>query len=77
MESTKTGRENYQLVPFIFENHTIRAVVIKNDPWFVVRDVCDTLGLTNHRKAVGDLSESEKEVTTGYTPGGKRTWRRP
>jgi prophage antirepressor-like protein len=72
MESTKTGRENCQLVPFTFENHTVRTVVIENDPWFVAKDVCDTLGLTNHRKAVGDLPENEKGVTTGYTPGGKQ-----
>ncbi|MDR0760355.1 MAG: Bro-N domain-containing protein [Treponema sp.] len=73
MESTnKPGRENYQLVPFTFENHTVRTVVIENEPWFVAKDVCDTLGLTNHRKAVGDLPENEKGVTTGYTPGGKQ-----
>jgi prophage antirepressor-like protein len=73
MESAQTlKRENSQLVPFTFENHTVRTVVIENDPWFVAKDVCDTLGLTNHRKAVGDLPESEKGVTTGYTPGGKQ-----
>jgi prophage antirepressor-like protein len=72
MESTKTGRENYQLVPFTFENHAVRVVVIESEPWFVAKDVCDTLGLANHRKAVGDLPESEKGVTTGYTPGGKQ-----
>jgi prophage antirepressor-like protein len=73
MESIQTPeRENCQVVPFSFENHTVRAVVIENDPWFVAKDVCDTLGLTNHRKAVGDLPENEKGVTTGYTPGGKQ-----
>ncbi|MDR1176391.1 MAG: hypothetical protein LBK83_13095 [Treponema sp.] len=73
MESIQTSeRENNQLVPFAFENHTVRAVVVENDPWFVAKDVCDTLGLANHRKAVGDLPENEKGVTTGYTPGGKQ-----
>jgi prophage antirepressor-like protein len=73
MDTTQTiERENSQLVPFSFENHAVRVIVIENDPWFVAKDVCDTLGLINHRKAVGDLPENEKGVTTGYTPGGKQ-----
>ena len=38
--------------------------------WFVAKDVCDRLGLTNSRKALKPLDDDEKGVTSSYTPGG-------
>jgi prophage antirepressor-like protein len=72
MESTKAGRENYQLVPFNFENHTVRTVVIENDPWFVAKDVCDVLDIKQPTKALAVFPQSEKGVNTMHTPGGKQ-----
>jgi prophage antirepressor-like protein len=72
MESVQSGRENCQLVPFNFENHTVRAVVIENDPWFVAKDVCDVLDIKQPTKAVETFPGSEKGVNTIHTPGGKQ-----
>jgi prophage antirepressor-like protein len=72
MESNNTGRENSQLVPFTFENHAVRAVVIENDPWFVAKDVCDVLDIKQPAKAIAVFPQSEKGVNTIPTPGGKQ-----
>lgn len=47
-----------------------RYVMQKGEPYFIAKDVCDLLGLTNSRKAVKDMDDDEKGVTIGYTPGG-------
>jgi prophage antirepressor-like protein len=72
MNTSKTEWQNDQITPFTYEDRAVRTVLIDAEPWFIAKDVCDVLELTNHRKAVGDLPESEKGVTTGYTPGGKQ-----
>ena len=53
-----------QLSTFNFENHSIRALVINNEPWFVVKDLCDTLGITNPSKAILNLDDDEKMIST-------------
>jgi prophage antirepressor-like protein len=72
MKTSQTGRQNDQLTPFIDGDRAVRTVMIDDSPWFIAKDVCDILELTNHRKAIGNLPENEKGVTTGYTPGGKQ-----
>jgi prophage antirepressor-like protein len=59
MNTNKTERENNQLVPFSFENRTVRTVVIENEPWFVAKDVCDTLGLDQVTRALDSLDDDE------------------
>ena len=50
----------------------VRGVIKNGEPWFVAKDICDVLGLTNSRKATATLDEDEKEVTSSYTPGGQQ-----
>lgn len=53
-----------QIVPFSFENTTLRVVTGDNgEPLFVGKDLCDALGYTNHNKAMGDHC---KGVTKRY-----------
>ena len=52
---------------------TVRNVVIKGESWFVAKDVCDILGLTNSRKATAGLDDEEKCVTISDTPGGQQS----
>ena len=52
---------------------TVRNVVIKGEPWFVAKDVCDILKLTNSRKATAGLDDEEKGVTISDTPGGQQS----
>jgi prophage antirepressor-like protein len=36
-----------QVIPFNFENHAVRTVMIEQTPWLVARDVCDVLEIKN------------------------------
>ena len=53
-----------QLSTFNFENQSIRALVINNEPWFVAKDLCDTLGITNPSRAILNLDDDEKMIST-------------
>ena len=39
---------------FSFHNNSIRCVIIDNEPWFIAKDVCESLGYKIPRKAVKD-----------------------
>lgn len=55
---------------FEYSRKQIRTVVIDGDPWFVAKDVCDLLDITNHRDALCRLMDSVKGVATVDTLGG-------
>lgn len=55
---------------FAFEENLVRVLELEGEPWFVANDVCNCLGLANPRKAVADLDDDEKGVTTSDTLGG-------
>ena len=57
---------------FSYLNHPVRAFAIKNEPWFVGKDVCDALEITSARQAVGRLEDYEKLTYTLYTSGQNR-----
>lgn len=57
---------------FAFEEHLVRIVDIDGAPWFVANDICRALDLSNPRKAVADLDEDERGVTTSDTLGGNQ-----
>lgn len=50
----------------------VRVFLEDNEPWFVAKDVCDCLDLSNSRKALSRLEDDEKGVTLSDTPGGKQ-----
>lgn len=60
------------LIPFEFENLQLRTVLIKDEAWFMAKDVCDLLTLTNSRQSVDRLDEDEKLMYTLYTSGQNR-----
>lgn len=55
-----------QLSTFNFESNSIRALVINNEPWFVARDLCNTLKIANVSDALLKLDDDEK-ATVGLT----------
>jgi anti-repressor protein len=56
---------------FSFEGSAkIRTVTIGSTIWFVAKDICDALGLSNSRVAISSLDEDEKGVRKVYTLGG-------
>lgn len=58
----------------LFENPQFRVRVIMRcaDPWFVAKDACDCLKITNVSKACQTLDEDEKGITKVYTLGGSQ-----
>lgn len=51
---------------------SIRAIKIEDEPWFVAKDVCDALGLSNHRSSTALLDDDERGVHTVDTPSGEQ-----
>ena len=45
-------------------------VTINGNPWFVVKDACSILGLTNPSQSLSHLAGSEKGITPIDTLGG-------
>lgn len=55
-----------QLSTFTFETNSIRTFAINDDPWFVAKDICDALNISNARDAIAKLDDDEK-MTVGLT----------
>lgn len=42
-----------QMIPFKYEQNEIRVIQDEQgEPWWVAKDICDVLGISNHRDAV-------------------------
>lgn len=50
------------VIPFDFRGHSVRAVTINGDPWFVAADVCRVLDVTNTTQAMQALDEDERSM---------------
>ncbi|MEK4108175.1 phage antirepressor [Paenibacillus sp. FSL R10-2791] len=59
-----------QLQRFMYSNQEVRSTVIDGQPWFVAKDVCDVLEISNNRDALNRLDEDEKDVVSTDTLGG-------
>jgi prophage antirepressor-like protein len=49
-----------ELRVFNFEGAAVRAVMKDGEPWWVLKDVCDVLGIANSRDVATRLDEDEK-----------------
>jgi prophage antirepressor-like protein len=52
---------NNNLSLFNFQGHNIRIIIRNGEPWFVAKDVCEVLGIANHRDAIASLPEHQKD----------------
>lgn len=63
--SNKEKKNQPQALVEVFnfnQNRTpIRVQVINNEPWFVSKDVCEVLGIANHKDAVSRLDDDERD----------------
>lgn len=50
----------------------VRVSIINGVPWFVLKDVCDILGVSNSRMVADRLDDDEKGVSQIDTLGGKQ-----
>lgn len=57
---------------FSQENAPIRVQVINNNPWFVAKDVCQILGIANHKDAVSRLDDDERDGVGITDPIGRQ-----
>jgi len=55
---------------FTYQNSNLRVVNRDGEPWFVAKDVCEILDITNYRNAVSRLSNRMKGVHSVDTLGG-------
>lgn len=55
-----------QLSTFKFESKSICTLAINNEPWFIAKDVCDALKISNVSDALLKLDDDEK-ATIGLT----------
>ena len=58
-----------------FEGVKVRIVNVHGVPWFIAKDVCDALELTNPSQALKALDDDEKGVSLNYTLGGTQKMR--
>ena len=58
---------------FTYQSSEVRTVEMNGEPWFVLRDVCEVLGLGNSRMVAARLDEDEKGVSQIDTLGGKQS----
>lgn len=75
-ENKKTAGETaIQTFTFNPSNQPIRVEAINGEPWFVAKDVCDALTITNNRDAVAQLDDDEKLMSVITTSGqGRQMW---
>ena len=60
------------IMPFAFEEQTVRIIERDGEPWFVLNDVCAVLDIANPRDAAARLDDYQKGVGTTDTLGGNQ-----
>jgi prophage antirepressor-like protein len=66
-----TSQQPHPVVQFQFEQQEVRVIQDEaGEPWFVAKDVCQVLDVSNVTAAVEGLDEDEKGLGKVYTLGG-------
>ncbi len=60
------------LIPFSNDSYSVRVIDRDGSPWFVAKDVCAALDLTNSSQALSRLDREEKGVILTDTLGGRQ-----
>lgn len=61
-----------EVFTFSQEKAPIRVQLIHGEPWFVAKDVCQVLGIANHKDAVSRLDDDERQGVGITDPLGIR-----
>lgn len=48
---------------FTYNSNEVRTVELNGEPWFVLKDVCEVLGIANHKMTVQRLDADEVSLT--------------
>lgn len=49
----------HDLIPYQYDGRQVRTIKRDNEPWFVLRDVCDVLGISDHKVTARRLEDDE------------------
>ncbi|WP_337039301.1 phage antirepressor KilAC domain-containing protein [Paenibacillus illinoisensis] len=60
------------ILPFMYGSQEIRTVTINDEAWFVAKDVCNVLEISDVRRAVERLDDDERILTPLVDSAGKR-----
>lgn len=61
---------NETMQTFNYDNNQVRTVIQDGEPWFVLKDVCNVLGIANDRNVAARLDNDERGVYQMDTLGG-------
>lgn len=61
-----------EIQTFHYLSNEVRTIKQDGEPWFVLKDVCQILGLGTPAKVAERLDPDEKGVNQIHTPGGKQ-----
>lgn len=56
---------------FNFENHEVRSLLLNNDPWFIGKDVAETLGYTDTNQAIRKHVDDEDKLSRRFDGSGQ------
>lgn len=59
-----------QIIPFQFGTHSVRTLLVDDQPWFVAKDVAHALHYRDSEKMTRNLDDDEKDTRIVGTPGG-------
>jgi prophage antirepressor-like protein len=59
-----------ELQTFFYNEKEVRTVQKDGEPWWVLKDVCDVLEISNSRMAADRLDDDEKGVSQTDSVGG-------
>ncbi len=58
-----------------FEGKSVRIVSVCGEPWFIAKDICEALEISDHKVALRRLDHDEKGECLTPTPGGQQLMR--
>ncbi len=64
--------QNSQLAIFNFQETEVRVISIENEPWFVAKDLCDVLELSEVSNTLKRLDDDEKLTRALFVSGQTR-----
>ena len=61
-----------EIIPFGYDDQLVRTVMVNNVPWFVAKDVCAVLELSDVSMSVSKLDDDEKLIQKIFVSGQNR-----
>ena len=67
-----SSQDDKEIRLFNYDSKQVRTVIINGEPWWVAKDVCEILELSNVSMTVSRLDEDERGISNTYTLGGEQ-----